>query len=58
MALYPFEKPKGLYIRRITRTKLLVGFSELFGADAMVEMSSSQDLKSCQVESKDVSRVR
>jgi hypothetical protein len=31
MALYPFEKPRGLYTRRITRTKPLAGF--LISAD-------------------------
>jgi hypothetical protein len=35
MALYPVEKPKGLYTRRIMRTKPLAGFLRAVGVEAM-----------------------
>jgi hypothetical protein len=38
IALYPLEKPKGLYTRRITRTKPLAGFWDSVDEDDMFEL--------------------
>jgi hypothetical protein len=43
MALYPFEKPRGLYTQRMTRTKPLAGFLDSVMEDDIFEMITAKN---------------
>jgi hypothetical protein len=59
MALYPFEKPRGLYTRRMTRTKPLAGFLNSVVEDDMFGLITAKNRNkdwSCQIKDECVYR--